>query len=121
MQMDIGLLAACFKVPGQGYASCYCTIQLYEEMNSFGSGFFNEYDCPLYTLTDTFRCVSSDSICRTVSVLHECTSSCLFKTLDTETQVERETVTSNTLVFEHDYSNTIYSKNVYCMHQCKNL
>ena len=116
MQVDIGLLAACFKVPGQGYASCYCTIQLYEEMNSFGSGFFNEYDCPLYTLTDTFRCVSSDSICQTVSVLHECTSSCLF-----ETQVERETVTSNTLVFEHDYSNTIYSKNVYCMHQCKNL
>ena len=48
MQVDIGLLAACFKVPGQGYASCYCTIQLYEEMDSFGSGFFNEYDCPLY-------------------------------------------------------------------------
>ena len=121
MQVVIGLLAACFKVPGQGYASCYCTIQLYEEMNSFGSGFFNEYDCPLYTVTDTFRCVSSDSICQTVSVLHDCTSSCLCKTLDTETQVERETVTSNTLVFEHDYSNTIYSKNVYCMHQCKNL
>ena len=78
MQVDLGVLAACFNVPGETSVlpSSYCVIQLYEPMDSIGIPVQNEFDCPLY---DLFRSVPSHCICHAVSVLHECTPSCVFK------------------------------------------
>jgi len=87
-------------------------IQLYQPMDLLGTPVLNEYDCPLYTITDVFHTVPSGCISHTVSVLHECTDSCVFKRVDVQTHVERETVTSHKLVFDHDFCNNIYSRNI---------
>ena len=60
MQVDLGVLAACFNVPGETSVlpSSYCLIQLYEPIDSFGIPVQNEFDCPLYVLTDLFRLCS---------------------------------------------------------------
>ena len=84
-------------------------------MDSFGTPLNNEYDCPLYSLTDLFHCVQSLCINHTVSVVHECSSSCMFKSLPVGTQVKRQTVMSHKLTFDHDFCNNIYSRNLYCM------
>ena len=60
MKSHIGVLAACFIVPGERsrQLSNYCVIQLYQPMDSLGTSLSNEYNCPLYVLTDLFRCVA---------------------------------------------------------------
>ena len=115
-QIDTGVLAACFRVDGENTRSSYCLVQLYEPMDSFGIQVTNEFDCPLLSLTTLFRCISSYSIMQSVSIHHECTPSCVFRHINTSTQIERETVVSQKLVFVHDYSNNLYSFNIYCMH-----
>ena len=60
------------------------------------------------------------SFMHSVSIMHECSSSCTFEHADTTTVVEREHVTSRKLVFVHDFSNNLYAFNVYCMH-CSDL
>ena len=115
-QIDTGVLAACFRVDGENKRSSYCLVQLYEPMDSYGILVTNEFDCPLLSLTTLFRCIPSHSIMQTVSIIHECTPSCVFKHTNTSTQVERETVVSQKLLFVHDYSNNMFSFNVYCMH-----
>ena len=85
-------------------------------MDSYGILVTNEFDCPLLSLTILFRCIPSHSVMQTVSIVHEYTPSCVFKHNNTTTQVERETVVSQKLLFVHDYSNNIFSFNVYCMH-----
>ena len=103
IQVDIGVVAACFSVPaGKGRPQLsYCVIQLYQRMDSFGT--------PLNNLFQSL-CVN-----HTVSVVHECSSSCMFKSLPVGTQVERRTVMSHKLTFDHDFCNNIYSRNLYCM------
>ena len=61
MQIDMGILAACF-VERSGLK--YCIVQLYEPLDSLGTQVLNEYDCPLYS--NTFCCVSSSSILSSV-------------------------------------------------------
>ena len=106
LQVDFGVLAACFHAE-EGNTS-YCIIQQYELMDTFGVQLYNEFECPLLSLTNFFHCVSSNSISQSVSVTHQCTSSC--------TQIERQTVTAQKFTFVHDFCNNLYSFNVYCMH-----
>ena len=108
----MGVLVACFAA---GDTSRYCFIQVFEPMDSLGTTMLNEYECPLYSLTNLFRCVPSDCIKHSVSLLHECTPSCTFKQANAESQIERENVVNQQLVFEHDYNSNIYSLNIYCM------
>ena len=68
----------------------YCRVQLYEAMDSYGILVTNEFDCPLLSLTTLFRCIPSHSVMQTVSIV---------------TQVQRETVVSQKLLFVHNYSN----------------
>lgn len=114
VQVEFGVLAACFKVREGG--SSYCIIQLFEPMDNFGTPLTNEYDCPLLSLTGLFRCVSSYSVVQTVSIIHECTSTCTIKHVATTSQVERLSIESQKDVFVHDYTNNLFSLNIYCMH-----
>ena len=114
MQVDMGILAACF-VERSGFK--YCIVQLYEPLDSFGAQVLNENDCPLFSLTNTFCCISSSSILSSVSFFHECSSSCTFSRIPSDSQIERETVTTHKLLYIHDYQCSLYSLNVYCMHQ----
>ena len=114
MQVCMGILAACF-VERSGLK--HCIVQVYEPLDSFGAQVHNEYDCPIYTLTNTLCCVSSSSIFSSVSFVHECSSSCTFSRTHSDSQIERETVTTHKPLYLHDYQCSLYSLNVYCMHQ----
>ena len=122
MQIDFGLLAACFHVRRERKGASYCIVQLYEPMDTFGIPVINEFDCPLLSLTNLFRCVLSYTISQSVSVIHECTPSCTFQRLNTATQVEREVVVSQNLSFQHDFcNNNLYSFDIYCMHSSESF
>ena len=115
MQTDFGRLAECFNTSGESI----CVVQILEHMDCFGAQLYNEYDCPLLTLIPSFHCVFSHCISHSVSVAHECSSTCIFtKNTSTSTSIiERQPVQSHSkLCFHHDFSNNLYALNVYCMH-----
>ena len=114
MQVSFGVLAACFNVQGEGIS--YCVIQLFESVDTFGTQVINEYDCPLLSLICLFRCVLPHSIIQSVCIVHECTPTCMVKHVTTTSQVERLSVRSQKRMFVHDFGNTLYSFNIYCMH-----
>ena len=107
MQVDYGVLAACFEVHGQDY-SC-SIVQLFEPMDSFGTPLSNDYDCPLLSLSSLFRCVFSTFIMQSVSIMHECTPTCVVKQVNSAMQVERHSIISPKYVFVHDFCNCLYS------------
>ena len=113
-QVDLGVLTGCFHIQDKG--TSYCIVQLYEPMDVSGAPLCNEFDCPLFSLTNLFRCVPSTSIFQSVSIIHQCTSTCMCKLLSDTTQIERQTVTKQMLTFVHDFCNHLYCFNIYCMH-----
>ena len=94
----------------------FCIVQLFQQMDAFGVPLTNEFDCQLYQRTTLFRCVSSQCISHSVSVIHECTPTCVFKHVTTTTSVERHPVDVHKLAFQNDFANDIYCLNRYCMH-----
>ena len=116
LQVDYGILAACVKVDGQ---DCSCGIvQLFEPMDSFGTQLSNYYDCPLLSLSCLFQCVFSTSIMQSVSIMHECTTTCVVKQVNRAVQVERHSILSRMNVYVHGVCHNLYSLNIYCMHSC---
>ena len=99
MQVDYG---ACFEVHGQDYS---CSI--------VRTPLSNDYDCPLLSLSSLFRCVFSTSIMQSVSIMHECTPTCVVKQVNSAMQVERHSIISPKYLFVHDFC--VF---VYCMHSC---
>lgn len=116
VQVDIGLLAACFTAPRETIHKSFCVVQQLEHMDSYGIPVCNEYDCPLLTLSNLFRCIPSICISHSVSVVHECSASCVFRRIITTAIVERRRVQTQKLSFVHDFSNNLYALNIYCMH-----
>ena len=93
-----------------------CIVQLFQPMMALDTQVCNEFECPLYELTCVFQRIQPDCIINSVSFSHECTPSCQFKHTRTHKCVERQDIQVNMLVFAHDYSNKLYSFNIYCMH-----
>ena len=59
-----------------------------------------------------FLCViPSSSVCTAVSVVHKCTTTCLFVEITASAVVEGCDTSVNRLVFAHDWTNTVY---MYC-------
>ena len=72
----------------------------------------NEYDCPLMELSSALLATIYNDLCLFV---HQCTGTCLFKETGASIRnVEREIVQEDTLIFKHDWNNTMYCYNVYC-------
>ena len=90
-------------------------MQRFEAMDALDGPLNNEYECPLYELTHIFQRIPSVCVGQAVSFFHECTPSCGFNRMETNTLVERQEVMSSRLVFNHDHSRTLYFHNVYCM------
>ena len=78
-------------------------------------GITNSYDCPLLELTNELLVVESKTIVREVSIVHECTTSCKYVEKQLSISVERESVNSNQLVYEHDYQNNYFCFNLYAI------
>ena len=76
---------------------------------------YNDCDCPLLMLTKDIDCVNPTSLMCSVSVVHQCFGSCVFRERVSRTVVEREAIESHRIVFEHDWSNDIFCLNNYCM------
>ena len=111
--MKYGILLATFKLRD---GSAHCLVQGFHELTlSDGQSVVNEHDCPLFDLSTTIFCTTGNNIQRPVSFVHECSAACLFKETGTSIRnVEREIVQEDTLIFEHDWNNTMYCYNVYC-------
>ena len=101
------MLLTCVQTP----LNVYCLLQSMESMG----GITNDFDCPLFTMTNTFRLVPSSSIATEVSFVH---SYCKFSQSTPLVTVERVSVSLDRILFEHDYrANTMYCLNIYCMNQ----
>ena len=98
-------------------AQTLCIINHLEYMMCGDSAILNDFDCPLLSLTKTLYFTSPNSLMRSVSIVHECSTSCTFqKSCSNGTTIERELVSNgSSLVYEHDWSNEIVCLNVYCM------
>lgn len=59
----------------------------------------NELDCPLLILTKDLVCVTPTSLVRSISIVHQSSSTCVFKERVTSTLVERETIESCRIVY----------------------
>ena len=64
----------------------------------------NQFDCPLLTLTKVIRVYSPAAIVRAISVVHQCTSTCVVDSMHIATRMERQRVSENTLRLKHDWS-----------------
>ena len=76
---------------------------------------FNSFDCPLLLRTNIIHLVPAACLKHAVSVVHQCDSRCRWLEKDQPTQVERELISVNTTVFEHNWNNNKYCFNVHCM------
>ena len=109
--MEVGILLSCF----QSNSTRYCIVQHMDREMASGQPCLNEFDCPLLTLTTVLRVLSPTVIVRAVSVIHQCTSTCVVDFMRIATRTERQGITENTLRLKHDWSNTMYCYNVYCI------
>ena len=105
--MLYGMLLSTFKTAA---GNVLCLVQGFQSMS-----LLNEYDCPILELTKAVFSTPGSNIRRAVSVIHECTASYYMQEERTSRNIERESITCNRLEFKHDYTNTMYSYNVFCM------
>ena len=80
------LLLSCFSKDNLEF----CLIRQFEEMELNGDATVNDYDCPLLTLTANITIINSSIVIQSISIVHECTSACVFTTLLYICTVERE-------------------------------
>ena len=80
-----------------------------------GDAIVKDYDCSLLTLTANITIISSSLVIQSVSIVHECTSTCVFTTLPNIRTVERERIELAQLIFKHDWTNMLYCLNIYCI------
>ena len=96
-------------------AQAVCVVRRMDQLCIQGTTIRSPYDCELLTMSNDTHAVHSTSILRATSIVHECSPSCNFMYTPHSVQQERENVTVNKLTFVHDYSNTTYSLNSFCM------
>ena len=107
--MKYGILLATFKL-NDGSVIAWCKVFMSSRYLMDMQPLVNEYDCPLMDLSTTIFCIAGNNIQRPVSFVHR-----LFKETGASIRnVERDIVQEDTLIFKHDWNNTMYCYNVYC-------
>ena len=109
-QQEIGLFWGGFRTS----ESSYCVVQIVVEPDAVIPQ-LDEFDCPLLTMVDFFRVIPSTSVRTAVSVVHKCSTTCSFVEKTTPAVIEGCDSTVNRLVFVHDWTNTKYCNNIYCI------
>ena len=106
----LGQLLMSYRSPSEG--DC-CLVRPYDPVTiPDGTIIRNELDCPLVERDNHIISLPPQSILRSVSIVHECLSTCVFREMEKIQTVERECVK---LIFEHDWSNPHYCWNKYCI------
>lgn len=106
--MQYGILLATFK---RNDGSVHCLVQGFHKLETAdGQAFKNPYDCPLLELSRTIFCTPGNNVRRAVSLVHECSDSCVFlettayvaymiqKSVTGCTNILHQTVTLHTMV-----------------------
>lgn len=74
----------------------------------------NEMDCPLIEESHRFAILPSQSILGSISIVHECGSSCIIQQT-TQRKIEREDVILQVHHVNHDFKNKMYCINIFCI------
>ena len=90
-----------------------CLLQGFKPLCSADGDQRYKYDCPLLELTQSVFTVPSESVRRSVNMVHQGTQSCTFQESPSAETFEREKIVCNKLLFVHDLRNTTYCFNVY--------
>ena len=112
---SVSQLLMCYRSPSEGDR---CLVRSYTPTPwklPDGTPITNELDCPLLERDDNLFSMPPHWVSRAVSVVHECTSTCVFRETEQSQTVERECVKVNKLVFQHDWSNPHYCLNIFCI------
>ena len=107
------MLSACMQDIENGES--YCLVQAFifvVDVNN--SPIMNEMECPLLEESHRFSVIPSVDVLGTISLIHECDSSCM-TTKSSVLKIERETVITKNNYFKHNYAKRFYSFNVYCI------
>ena len=73
----------------------------------------NHIDCPLIEQTERYELLPSTNIHGPISIVHACGNSCVIS--NNEVNIEREAVVVTSFKTKHDFKNTLYVINIYCM------
>ena len=92
-----------------------CLVHCYERVEAGGVPILNDRDCPLLFQLQLIAAIPSTAVIGAVSIMHECSARCRFKQGQTVLKAEREEVSCDLLVYEHDSNSTEYCLNVYYM------
>jgi hypothetical protein len=106
----VGLLLACFS--DCKHHATFCLVRVLQPVDNQEC---NEYDCPILSMSNLIYCIPAKHVYHSVSVVHECTNSCSFVTTSIQKRIEQEDVCVSQLTFSHDWSNKLFSLNLYCM------
>ena len=111
--MKYFVLLACIR--SIDHSEEFCLVQhLEEQRTADGVQLHDQFDCPLLLLTPDVYLVNPKTVVSSISVAHVCDSGCTLKSCSVEHFVETESVNKHELVFCHNFSNNLYSYNVYC-------
>ena len=113
MQTEYGQLIACLLLNQSN--TCTCLVHCYERVEVGGVPILNDRDCPLLFQLPVITAVPATSIMGAASIIHECSDRCDYKHERAIVKAEREEVSSDLLVYKHDYNSTEYCLNVYYM------
>ena len=110
------MLSACISAMADNLSAQpeqrYCILQELEELH-----INNEFDCPLLSLTNNYHFVIPDIVHTTVSILHQCTSSCKFITRSYVLNFEREQTSQSRLTFQHHLTDSMFFFYLFCINQ----
>ena len=95
--------------------STFCLVRELETIDLNGEPVTNDYNCPLLSLTPRVVTINSHHVEKAVSIIHECNASCIFVECPSTHRVEREDIEVEKLTFQHDWTNSFYCLNIYCM------
>lgn len=112
-QVQYGLLMACAAKEH----TWFCLVRVLEQVQLNSEPISNDYDCPLLTMTNSVLAIVPSMVRMAVSIVHECTDTCIFVRCQRTRRLEREDVSTNSLVFRHDLCNAMYCLNTYCINQ----
>ena len=104
-QIKYAQLLACFM---SKEGKRYCAIKPMRSIEVGTNAVLNEFDCPLLERVEVIR---STNVLVAVSIVHECSSTCTFTEERRFQTIERQTVSQNSLVYHHDFSNFEHLQN----------
>jgi len=107
-----GLLLVCCKPVG---GNAVCVVRGLESLASPVGYITNKIECPLLLLSRTIFSTRTSSVLEAISVVHECTATCQFVTMQVPQNMERESRYISRLEYKHDFTNLMYCLNSYCI------